>query len=287
MTLAHVSTLVPPRETQPVRCRMPRVGEGAVLLGREELNQKGNDCRSAERERRNSRSGTESKIDERTRKKEKVLSKKLGLALLLAVAMSLSLVSVAFASGGDDRDGHNEHGKHYKAHLNPLNRSGAEGHAILEKEGKKKVETEIHTKGLASKLPHAQHIHGFKKALSECPTLADSGRDNLITTAEGLPSYGPIQVSLTTKGDTSPKSALAVDRFPVANAKGSVEYERTFSVPANVAKNLGKKVIVQHGVDLNDNGRYDFKAAGKSELDPSLPQEATIPATCGVINPKK
>src|SRR5215204_1650336 len=228
-------------------------------------------------------------------KKEKVLSKKLGLALLLAVAMSLSLVSVAFANGGD-RDGHDEqgnheqgkheHGEHFKAHLNPLNRSGAEGHAMLEKEGTKKVETEIHSHGLAPKLPHAQHIHGFKKALSECPTLAASGRDNLITTAEGLPSYGPIQVSLTTKGDTSPKSALAVDRFPVANAKGSVEYERTFSVPSNVAKNLGKKVIVQHGVDLNDNGRYDFQAAGKSELDPSLPQEATIPATCGVINPK-
>ena len=34
-------------------------------------------------------------------KKEKALSKKLGLALLLAVAMSLSLVSVAFANGGD------------------------------------------------------------------------------------------------------------------------------------------------------------------------------------------
>jgi hypothetical protein len=213
------------------------------------------------------------------------LSKKLGLALLLAVAMSLSLVSVAFANGGDDRDGHNEHGKNYKAHLNPLNHSGAEGHAILQKEGNKKVETEIHSHGLAAKLPHAQHIHGFKKALSECPTLAASGRDNLITTAEGLPSYGPIQVSLTTTGDTSPKSALAVDRFPVANTKGSVEYERTLSVSANVAKNLGKKVIVQHGVDLNDNGRYDFKAAGKSELDPSLPQEATIPATCGVINP--
>jgi hypothetical protein len=231
-------------------------------------------------------------------KKEKVLSKKLGLALLLAVAMSLSLVSVAFANGGDrdDRDGHDEqgkheqgnheHGDHFKADLKPLNRSGAEGHAMLEKDGSKKVETEIHTKGLAPKLPHAQHIHGFKKAVSECPTLAASGRDNLITTAEGLPSYGPIQVSLTTKGDTSPKSALAVDRFPVANAKGSVEYERTLMVSANVAKNLGKKAIVQHGVDLNDNGRYDFKAAGKSELDPSLPQEATIPATCGVINPK-
>jgi hypothetical protein len=223
-------------------------------------------------------------------KKEKVLSKKLGLALLLAVAMSLSLVSVAFANGGDsdDRDEHgkHEHGEHYKAELNPLNRSGAEGHAMLEKKGNKKVETEIHTKGLAPKLPHAQHIHGFKKAVSECPTLALSGRDNLITTVEGVPAYGPIQVSLTTTGDTSPNSGLAVDRFPVANAKGTVEYERTLMVSADVAENLGKKAIVQHGVDLNDNGRYDFKAAGKSELDPSLPQEATIPATCGVINPK-
>jgi hypothetical protein len=228
------------------------------------------------------------RLDRKSTKKGcKKLSRKLAIVLLFAVALSLSLTSVAFANGGDDRDGHDERGKHYKAHLKALNRSGAEGHAILEKEGNKKVETEIHTKGLAPKLPHAQHIHGFKKAVSECPTLAASGRDNLITTVEGLPSYGPIQVSLTTTGDTSPKSALAVDRFPVANTKGTVEYERTFSVSADVAKNLGKKVIVQHGVDLNDNGRYDFKAAGKSELDPSLPQEATIPATCGVINPKK
>src|SRR3712207_8509128 len=135
--------------------------------------------------------------------------------------MSLSLVSVAFANGGDDRS---QQKNHFKAELNPLNRSGAKGHAMLEKNGKK-VGIKIRTKGLAPKLPHAQHIHGFKKAVSECPTLALSGGDNLITTVEGVPAYGPIQVSLTTKGDTSPKSGLAVDRFPVANAKGSVNYE--------------------------------------------------------------
>ena len=203
--------------------------------------------------------------------------KKLGMVLLLAVAVSLSLASVAFAQNGTARG-------YFEADLEPLNRSGADGHAILHKEGGK-LDTRIYTTDLAPNLPHAQHIHGFEQAVSECPTLADSGRDNLITTVEGQPSYGPIQVSLTTRGDTSPASALAVSRFPVANKGGFVGYERTFSVPDSVRKNLGKMAIVQHGVDLNNNGRYDFKSAGKSELDPSLPQEATIPANCGVINP--
>ena len=207
-----------------------------------------------------------------------MFKKKLGLVLLLAVAVSLSLVSVAFAQGGSSAQGY------FKADLDPLNRSGAQGTAILHKEGGK-LDTKIYSTGLAPKLPHAQHIHGFKQAVSECPTLAASGGDDLITTAEGQPSYGPIQVSLTTRGDTSPASALAVDRFPVATYGGFMGYDRTFSVPDSVRKNLGKFAIVQHGVDLNHNGRYDFKSAGKSELDPSLPQEATIPANCGVIDP--
>jgi hypothetical protein len=202
------------------------------------------------------------------------LSKKLGLVLLLAMALSLSLASVAFAQGTNQ--------KFFIADLNPLNHSGAHGHALLQKDGRK-LDTKIYSTGMAPKLPHAQHIHGFKQAVSECPTLAASGRDNLITTAEGLPSYGPIRVSLTTRGDTSPESALAVNRFPVANSVGFLRYERTISVPRLVARNLGKFAIVQHGVDLNHNGRYDF-SAGPSELDPSLPQEATIPANCGVID---
>ena len=204
------------------------------------------------------------------------MSKKLALALLLAVALSLSLVSVALAQGTTQ--------KVFMADLNPLNRSGAHGHAVLQKDGRM-LDTKIVTRGMAPELPHAQHIHGMAQAISECPTLAaDQNGDRLINTAEGLPSYGPIRVSLTTRGDTSPASALAVNRFPTANSEGLLRYERDFSVSPKVARNLGKFAIVQHGVDLNHNGRYDFKSAGKSELDPSLPQEATIPANCGVID---
>ncbi len=207
-----------------------------------------------------------------------MLSKRLTLALLLAVVVSLSLVSVAFAQGSTAQG-------YFKADLNPLNRSGAEGTAFIKKDGRQ-LTTRIHTEGMAPNLPHAQHIHGFEQAVSECPTLrADDNGDGLINTLEGQPSYGPIQVSFTTRGDTSPASGLAVDRFPVANSVGFLRYERTFTVPRDAASNLGKKAIVQHGVDLNGNGKYDFRAAGKSELDPSLPQEATIPANCGVINP--
>ena len=50
--------------------------------------------------------------------------KKLGLVVLLAVAVSLSLASVAFARGLDQK-------KLFKADLNPLNRSGAGGIAKL------------------------------------------------------------------------------------------------------------------------------------------------------------
>ena len=167
--------------------------------------------------------------------------------MVLAVAVSLSLASAAFAQGTAQR--------YFQADLNPLNRSGADGHAFLKKDGRK-LTTKIFSEDMAPKLPHAQHIHGMAQAISECPTLAaDDNGDGLVNTAEGLPSYGPIQTSLTTRGDTSPDSALAVSRIPVANSVGLLSYERTFRVPAKVARNLWRFAIVQNGVDLNRDGR--------------------------------
>jgi hypothetical protein len=199
--------------------------------------------------------------------------KKSGVALVFVGAAYMSLTPAAFAQDM------------FQADLAPLNNSDASGTANLALEGDQ-LTTDIASEGLAPGLPHAQHIHGLEQAMSECPTiLNDQNGDNLVNTTEGEPSYGPILTSLTTEGDTSPESALAVDRFPVANEDGTLTYDRTFGVPANVADRLEEFAIVQHGVDLNGNGVYDEEAAGPSDLDPSLPQEATIPANCGVIVP--
>ena len=199
--------------------------------------------------------------------------KKSGVALVFVGAAYMSLTPAAFAQDM------------FQADLAPLNNSGASGTANLALEGDQ-LTTDIASEGLAPGLPHAQHIHGLEQAMSECPTiLNDQNGDNLVNTTEGEPSYGPILTSLTTEGDTSPESALAVDRFPVANEDGTLTYDRTFGVPANVADRLEEFAVVQHGVDLNGNGVYDEEAAGPSDLDPSLPQEATIPANCGVIVP--
>ena len=211
---------------------------------------------------------------------------KIILSLLLAAFMAVALTSVAFAQGGAGKQ-NQQQPTTFEANLAPLNNSGANGTATLSQSGSQ-LSVDVDSEGLSPNLVHAQHIHGKDQAISECPTLnkkTDKDRDGLLNTAEGLPFYGPIQVSLTTKGDTSPSSALAVDRFPAADGSGTFDYSRTFTISEKVSSQLSDFHIVQHGIDLNGNGVYDFEAAGPSELDPSLPQEATIPANCGPISP--
>jgi hypothetical protein len=115
-----------------------------------------------------------------------------------------------------------------------------------------------------------------------CPpeTVAKKRNGNLsLNTTDGAPFYGGIGTSLTTTGDTSPDSGLAIDRFPTGD---KVHYERTITLSDEAAKSLreGTGVVVVHGIDYNGNGKYD-NVLGPSDLDPSLPSEATNPALCG------
>ena len=52
--------------------------------------------------------------------------------------------------------------------------------------------------------------------------------------------------------------------IPRAHEGGSITYKRTFAVSSEVANNLGKFAVVQHGVDLKHDGAYGFEAAGAS-----------------------
>ena len=186
------------------------------------------------------------------------------------------------------------------ATLSELNGSGTSGTVTATVRNKKIRNIEVHAMGLTPDAPHAQHIHFGAQALHECPTAEqDTNKDGRLTTVEGVPAYGPVAVSLTTTGDTSPASVLAVDRFPVAK-QGMYHYSRSnikitevagagdaggVETAKQVAEAIraGKGVVVIHGQDYNDDGVYSLSAEGASELDPAFPAEATDPAACGVL----
>lgn len=196
---------------------------------------------------------------------------------LVPLAMSLPLVTAI--SGTAHADGVTR----LHADLTPLNGSGARGSATVVLAGDRATVT-IKSNGLVANLPHAQHFH--IGGTNTCPTeAADEDDDGRLSTSEGAPSYGPVRVALTTRGDASADSGLAIERMPIADRDGNVSYHREFTVPDEFASAIraGRAVIVQHGVDYNESGEYD--GAVGSDLDQRLPAEATDPAVCGELNP--
>ena len=79
--------------------------------------------------------------------------------------------------------------------------------------------------------------------------------------------------------------------MPVADAEGRLDYERTFSaktVPDGLLEHLSLLHVVLHGIDVNNNDKYDAEALGLSTFAenlgvPNVPEEATNPAGCGVV----
>jgi hypothetical protein len=123
----------------------------------------------------------------------------------------------------------------YRANLSPVPHSAqadggsnARGSAKLVRRGSR-VQVVVNARGVSPRLPHAMHIQGKEAAgeIARCPGADrrdDIVDDSLIETAEGLDDYGPVLVSFTERGDTSAKSLLALDRFPVATKAGTLNY---------------------------------------------------------------
>ena len=206
------------------------------------------------------------------------MRKAFALPTVAIAAAAFPLLTMTAASAHAD-------GSSYQADLSALNESGVSGTGMVTLDGTSATVT-IETTGLVEGAPHAQHFH--IGAEGTCPTDADDGDgDGFVSVSEGAPFYGDIGASLTTDGDTSPDSGLAVDRFPT---DGTISYERTFDVSEDVATAFedGTAVLVLHGtvatrarrdVVMDGSGTYDGDVM--SDLDPSLPMEATAPATCG------
>ena len=201
-------------------------------------------------------------------------------AALLLVATS---AVIAFGSSSSNR---------HVAHLAPVPHdpqadggSNVSGVGKLKLIGRRTLDVRVHAEGLSPFLPHAMHIHGHEAAaeIAHCPGADRRDEitdDGLIETAEGIDDYGPVQVSFTTHGDTSPDSTLALERFVHARYDGTLDYHRRFKVPLSIAKRIDQLHVVLHGQDINGDEQYDGPTGALG-----VPIEAELPVACGGINP--
>jgi len=198
------------------------------------------------------------------------VKKTLALSAALALA-ALPLAAPAMAASSGTTE--------LSSSLTQLNDSGVTADVTGSISGTE-LTINITPSGLLEGAPHAQHIHIGGAGM--CPSNDDegSGADGALQVTDAADQYGAIAVSLTTDGDSSPDSGLAVDRFPVGNAS----YSRTLEVSSEMAQQIadGDGVVVIHGVDLDGSGAYDGDVM--SDLDPTLPEEATDPAACGTLD---
>jgi hypothetical protein len=203
---------------------------------------------------------------------------KLAVALTAVACGALLLAAPASAQVPDD-----ELTKRYDIALEPLNDMGAGAGSISLTGTTATVSIEVPDGALSpATAAHAQHVHGVLGAPNSCPDPddADTDGDGLVSTPEGAAAYGPVQLALTTDGDTTASSAFAVDRFPVTTA-GGYSYERAIEVSRELADGLGNSHVVIHGIDLDASGGYDGAASPIPNVE--LPFEATIPTACGPI----
>ena len=204
--------------------------------------------------------------------------------LTAATAVVLALPTAALADS---------HTQTFTANITQANETGASATADLSLDGND-LTVSIDGDGFFDGFPHAMHFHGEPGGDNVCGPLnpsdagfadADADGDGFLSVVEGVPAYGPVTVSLTTEGDTSGDSGLAVDRFPTS---GTLDYERTFEVSDDVAANLSSLHIVVHAADLNDSGEIgdlenEDGTMKESSLTPDLNFEATAVAACGQI----
>lgn len=158
----------------------------------------------------------------------------------------------------------------FTADLAPVNQDGT-GTATISQVGTN-LTVHLQADGLDDGV-HVAHIHGVRLVPNGCPTPGDDADGNgLVDIAEGLPSYGPVQVTI---------SQGTNDRGP------SLEYTRSFKLrdSGEAVASLGdldRYAVVVHGVDLDGDGSATNPDAAGDGNDPD-DNEISMPALCGEI----
>jgi hypothetical protein len=142
-------------------------------------------------------------------------------------------------------------------------------------------------------------VHGFEDDRdSTTPTLEqDTDTDGLVELAEGAPTYGPVQLNLTTQpGDAMQLTGMGA-AFRTADANGMLSYRQTFSF-ADLGMTgedvlddilpLEAKEIVLHGLDLaagqgENGGEADGTAGYKVVLPVAAGELREVMGAQGVV----
>jgi CHRD domain len=189
--------------------------------------------------------------------------------LLIAPTLALPLAAAALAGpagAATPRAGG------FSAALTKVN-TAATGHVDLTQRGTQ-LTVHLTVNGLDGGV-HLAHIHGIRQATNECPTLAaDADGNGLVDIAEGLPSYGPVQVTLSK--DTNDRGTM-------------LDWTRQFTHldSGDGIASLGpldQYAIVVHGVDLDGDGVATNPDADGDGVANPADNEISMPAVCGVIH---
>ena len=194
--------------------------------------------------------------------------------LSLAVAATLTAAVAGLPTAQAHRgatDNRQSEALRFKADLAPLNVDGRGRVKLEQQDGELAVK--LRAKGLDDGI-HLAHIHGIRQAENECPGMSfDVDHNGFVDIAEGLPAYGPVQITLSDG----------------LNDRGtSLDYTRTFTVldggdALSALGDLSDYAIVIHGVDLDgDDLATNPNAGGDAAGDPD-DNEISMPALCGTI----
>ena len=197
------------------------------------------------------------------------------LSLMFAAALAAGATAGLPAAQAHDDSGndHEQHGRaqRFEADLAPLNVDGQGRAKLRERNGKLVVK--LRAQGLDGGI-HVAHIHGMRQAENECPDHSfDTDRNGFVDLLEGLPAYGPVQITLSNGlNDTGTK----------------IKYTRTYTMldrgdALSELGDLSQYAIVVHGVDLNGDHLANNPNAGGDVTDDQDDNEISMPALCGKI----